>query len=444
MFNRPRGTQDILPADQPYWDFVRATAAKVAAESGYGRIETPMFEATSLFQRGVGDETDIVQKEMYSFEDMGGDLVTLRPEGTASVCRAYIEHGMQNLPQPVRQFYIAPMFRYERPQAGRLRQHHQFGVEAIGDASAAVDAEVIELGWRYLSSLGLSGFTLRLNSLADPEERKPYLGRLHDYFSQYASSLPKVDLARLERAPLRLLDSKEPETQKIAAEAPTSLEYLGDESRAHWEGLLSLLDGLKSVYPDFSYSVDHRLVRGLDYYNRTVFEFEPLGAGGQSTMLAGGRYDPLIAILGGPQTPGIGFGSGIERIINELRAQEVPVPQPEPLTAVVVSVGTEPRRRAFVLAAELRRNGLAVALAPDRSFKAQMRYADKRNSPCVVIQGSNEHERGTVVVKDLVEGKKLSSMIGSNQEWRGSRNAQSEIQMGDLVSGVEDVIGRHR
>ena len=400
MFNRPRGTQDILPEDQPYWDFVRATVAKVAAESGFGRIETPMFESTSLFQRGVGDETDIVQKEMYSFKDMGGDLITLRPEGTASVCRAYIENGMQNMPQPVRQFYIASMFRYERPQAGRLREHHQFGAEIIGDGSATVDAEIIELGWRYLSRLGLSDFTLRLNTLADPEERKPYLSKLYEYFSQYSDSLPKVDLARLERAPLRLLDSKERETQKIAAEAPQSMEYLGEESRAHWELLLELLDELKSVYPGFSYHVDHRLVRGLDYYNRTVFEFEPVNAGGQSTMLAGGRYDPLIEILGGPPTPGIGFGSGIERIINELKSQEVAVPPAESVSAVIVSAGSA-RPRAATLAASLRAKGIAAILAPDRSFKAQMRYANQVSARNAVILGERELEAGEAGVKPL-------------------------------------------
>lgn len=400
MFKTPRGTQDILPADQPYWDYVRETAARVASEFGYGRIDTPMFEATTLFQRGVGDETDIVQKEMYSFEDFGGDSLTLRPEGTASVCRAYIEHGMQNLQQPVRQYYVAPMFRYERPQAGRMRQHHQFGAEAIGDSSAAVDAEVIELGFRYLSQLGISNFTLRLNSLADPEERKPYLAKLHDYFSQYTSELPKVDLARLERAPLRLLDSKEEVTRKIGEEAPRSLDHLGDESRRHWEQLADLLGGLKETYPSFEYETDHRLVRGLDYYNRTVFEFEPQDAGGQGTLLAGGRYDPLIEILGGPATPGIGFGSGIERVILELKAQEIPVPQPSELNAVIVSVGAA-RPAASRLAAELRSHGIATVLAPERSFKAQMRYANNSGAANALILGERELEADAVALKSL-------------------------------------------
>ncbi len=400
MFNRPRGTQDILPEDQTYWDYVRRTATEVAAEFGYGRIETPLFESTDLFQRGVGDETDIVQKEMYSFADNGGDSFTLRPEGTASVCRAYIENGMQNLPQPVRQYYLAQMFRYERPQAGRLRQHNQFGVEAIGDASASVDAEIIELGFSYIRKLGISDFTLRLNSLADPEERKPYLSKLHDYFSQYAGELPKVDLARLERAPLRLLDSKEPCTRKIGEDAPRSIDHLGQESQAHWDELLALLDGLKSVYPEFNYSIDHRLVRGLDYYNRTVFEFEPKDAGGQGTMLAGGRYDPLMEILGGQPTPGIGFGSGIERIILELKAQEIAVPKAEQLDAVVISIGAA-RSAASKLATELRARNIPTVLAPARSFKAQMRYANQLGARHAVILGERELQAGQASVKPM-------------------------------------------
>ena len=400
MFKTPRGTQDILASDQPYWDYVRTTAARVASEFGYGRIDTPMFEATDLFQRGVGDETDIVQKEMYTFEDNGGDSLTLRPEGTASVCRAYIEHGMQNQPQPVRQYYVAPMFRYERPQAGRVRQHHQFGVEAIGDASAEVDAEIIELGYRYLSQLGISNFTLRINSLADPEERKPYLAKLHAYFSQYSSELPKVDLARLERAPLRLLDSKEETTRRIGEDAPRSLDHLGDDSRRHWDELNSLLDGLKEIYPLFEYDIDHRLVRGLDYYNRTVFEFEPQDAGGQGTLVAGGRYDPLIEILGGPPTPGIGFGSGIERVIQELKAQKVPVPQPAELEVVIVSVGVA-RQAASRLAAELRSHNIATVLAPERSFKAQMRYANHAGAVNALILGEREIAAGVVALKSL-------------------------------------------
>ena len=402
-FKRPRGTADILPEDQPYWSHVYSTARKVADQFGYLRIDTPTFEDTNLFQRGVGDETDIVQKEMYSFEDHGGDGITLRPEGTASVCRAYIENGLHNSPQPVRMFYTAPMFRYERPQAGRFRQHHQFGCEAIGDQSPKVDAEIIELGWKYIADLGIKNVTLRLNSLGDPEGRADYLSDLDKYFRAVAGQLPKLDRTRLDRAPLRVLDSKARETQALADAAPKSVDYIKDEAKEHWDELLSLLDNLKEAYPDFSYKVDHRLVRGLDYYNRTVFEYEPLDAGGQGTLLAGGRYDPLIGILGGQETPAIGFGSGIERMILELKKQEAEIAPSAGPDIVVVSLG-DAGSAGFKLATELRAANVSTILAPSRSMKAQMRFANQQNASNVVIIGDREVENGVASVKNLGEG----------------------------------------
>jgi histidyl-tRNA synthetase len=402
-FKRPRGTADILPDDQPYWSHVDSTARKVANQFGYRRIDTPTFEDTSLFQRGVGDETDIVQKEMYSFEDHGGDGITLRPEGTASVCRAYIENGLHNSPQPVRMFYMAPMFRYERPQAGRFRQHHQFGCEAIGDQSPKVDAEIIELGWKYIADLGIKNVTLRLNSLGDPEGRTTYLSDLENYFRGVAEQLPKLDRARLDRAPLRVLDSKAKETQALADAAPKSVDYIKGEAKEHWDELLSLLDNLKEVYPDFSYKVDHRLVRGLDYYNRTVFEYEPLDSGGQGTLLAGGRYDPLIGILGGQETPAIGFGSGIERMILELKKQEAEIAPSAGPDIVVVTLGDAASAGAK-LATALRAANVSTVLAPSRSMKAQMRYANQQNASNVVIIGDREVENGVASVKNLAQG----------------------------------------
>jgi len=419
-FKRPRGTADILPDDQPYWSHVYSTAHKVANQFGYRRIDTPTFEDTNLFQRGVGDETDIVQKEMYSFEDHGGDGITLRPEGTASVCRAYIENGLHNSPQPVRMFYMAPMFRYERPQAGRFRQHHQFGCEAIGDQSPKVDAEIIELGWKYIADLGIKNVTLRLNSLGDPEGRTAYLSDLENYFRGVADQLPKLDRARLDRAPLRVLDSKAKETQTLADAAPKSVDYINGEAKEHWDELLSLLDNLKEVYPDFSYKVDHRLVRGLDYYNRTVFEYEPLDAGGQGTLLAGGRYDPLIGILGGQETPAIGFGSGIERMILELKKQEAKIAPYAGPDIVVVTLGDAASAGAK-LATALRAANVSTVLAPSRSMKAQMRYANQQNASNVVIIGDREVENGVASVKNLSES-----------------GAQSEVSL-DVTSIAEHV-----
>lgn len=403
-FKRPRGTADILPDDQPYWDHVYDVARKVANQFGYGRIDTPTFEDTNLFERGVGNETDIVQKEMYSFEDHGGDSITLRPEGTASVCRAYIENGLHNLPQPVRMYYAAAMFRYERPQAGRVRQFHQFGVEAIGDPSPEVDAEIIELGWKYIADLGIKNVTLRINSLGDSEGRADYISDLEKYFLGVSDQLPKVDRDRLNRAPLRVLDSKAKETQALADAAPKSVDYINGEAKEHWDALLVLLDNLKNVYLGFSYKVDHRLVRGLDYYNRTVFEFEPSEVpGSQGTLIAGGRYDPLMGILGGQETPAIGFAGGLERLILELKKQELPVTSSKGPDIVVVTLGDAGVAGA-ALASGLRAANVSTVLAPKRSMKAQMRYANQQNASNIVIIGDREVENGVVSVKNLAQG----------------------------------------
>ena len=409
-FQAPRGVADILPDDQTLWNAVKSTAFQTARQFGYQQIDTPVFEHTGLFRRGVGDETDIVQKEMYSFEDLGGDSLTLRPEGTAPVCRSYIEHGMHNLPQPVRLFYIAPMFRYDRPQAGRYRQHHQFGCEAIGDSSPTIDAEVIEIGLHYITNLGLSDVTVRINSIGDPETRQGHADDLRRYFTKFASDLPKVDRDRLERAPLRLLDSKEPATQKLSADAPKSLDYLADDAKNHWESLLYLLDGLKTAYPGFNYHIDHTLVRGLDYYNRTVFEFEPSTEGSQTSLFGGGRYDPLIGILGGNDTPGVGFGSGIERIILEIQRQESLKAANPPLNAVMVHVGDNATNRANALAAELRNHGISILMAPaGKSMRAQMRYANRANANYAIIIGNREIEENVAAIKPLqFDGEQLS------------------------------------
>ena len=402
-FKRPRGTADVLPEDQPYWSHVYDVARKVANQFGYRKIDTPTFEDTKLFARGVGNETDIVQKEMYSFEDHGGDSITLRPEGTASVCRAYIENGLHNLPQPVRMYYAAAMYRYERPQAGRVRQFHQFGVEAIGDPSPEVDAEIIELGWKYIADLGIKNVTLRINSLGDLEGRTDYINDLEKYFSGLAGQLPKVDRDRLNRAPLRVLDSKAKETQAIADAAPKSVDYITGAAKDHWNELLLLLDKLNDVYRGFAYKIDHRLVRGLDYYNRTVFEFEPADAGSQGTLIAGGRYDPLIGVIGGQETPAIGFAGGLERLILELKKQELPISSWKGPDIVVVALGDAGAAGA-TLASGLRAADVSTVLAPKRSMKAQMRFANQQNASNVVILGDREVKTGVASVKSLAEG----------------------------------------
>ncbi len=401
-FRAPRGTYDILPDEQPYWSFALKTAAETAKRFGYGRIDTPMFEPTDLFERGVGDATDIVQKEMYTFEDHGGDSLTLRPEGTAGVCRAYIEHGLHNQPQPVRMHYIGPYFRYERPQAGRFRQLRQFGVEVIGDGSPNVDVEVIELGWSYIRSLNINGTSLRINSIGDSECRPAYLDALREYYRGHIDEVCDDDRQRFESAPLRLLDCKRTQCQGIGDAAPKSTDFLCDACDAHWASVIALLDGLKDTYPDLDYSIDHRLVRGLDYYTRTVFEIEPENAAGQSTLLGGGRYDGLIEEIGGPPTPGIGFALGLDRIISEVKSREGFVPPESGPDVVIVHLGDEAGLRASALAAGLRDDGLGVLVAPvGRSMRAQMRYSNSMNARYALIIGDREIESAEGALRPL-------------------------------------------
>lgn len=399
-FIRPRGTSDILPDQQNYWNYVSDTAKNTAIKFGFQSIETPTFEDTNLFKRGVGEGTDVVMKEMYSFDDLGGDSITLRPEGTASVCRAYIENGMKNQPQPQKYFYNASMFRYERPQAGRLREHHQFGCEIIGDENPEYDAEIIQLGWKYIKNLGLSNIELKLNTLGDSKTRDIYLRDLSNYYKQFIDKLPKIDSDRLLRSPLRLLDSKEIITKELSLDAPKSVDYLSEESKIHWDRLIYLLDKFAENNEDFHYEVDNRLVRGLDYYNRTVFEFIPKNSGTQGTILGGGRYDPLIEMLGGQSTPGIGFGSGIERMIIELKKQKVKIPVNQTVDVVIVHLGGI-IEELWGLISDLRDNGLSTVFAPNRSMKSQMRYANNINAKIAIIVGPDEISKGSVNIKDL-------------------------------------------
>jgi histidyl-tRNA synthetase len=347
MYQAPRGTQDILPEEQPYWRYIEEKAQQAAQLYGYGRIETPTFEEAGLFVRTVGAGTDIVEKEMYTFRDLGGGDMTLRPEGTAPVCRAYIEHGMASLPQPVKLFYLAPIFRYERPQAGRYREHHQFGFEAIGDADASVDAEVIDMAWRFYESLGLKDLTLQINSIGCPKCRPAHLAALKEYFQ--ALPLCADCQVRINKNTLRLLDCKNPACQTQAAQAPRSIDYLCPECAAHFADLQHHL-GLLGL----PFNINHNMVRGLDYYTKTVFEIQPLEEGGQSTIGGGGRYDGLIEELGGKATPGVGFATGIERIILNLKKQNIAVPELPRPGVLLVWVGAKARDQAISRSAILR------------------------------------------------------------------------------------------
>ena len=407
MYRAPRGTADILPEEQRYWRYVEAEAREVARRYGYGRLDTPVFEHSNLFVRGVGQVTDIVEKEMYTFQDRGGDYVALRPEGTAPVCRAYLEHGMRNLPQPVRMYYFCPVFRYDRPQAGRFRQHHQFGVEALGDGDPSVDAEVIEMAWQLMKGLGLRDLTLLINSIGDPQCRPAYLERLKAYYASRLDRLCRDCAERLERNPLRLLDCKQPACTDMAREAPQTVESLCQECRDHWERLLSYLQKL-----EIPFTVEPKLVRGLDYYTRTVFEIQPPEEGGQSNICGGGRYDGLIQELGGPPTPGIGFGAGLERMILNIKRQEAPVPEGDFISVVLAHLGDAAKEAAMSLASELRSRGVGAVLAPaGRSLKSQMRYANSLGIPYALILGEDEMKNGSVILRDMSRGEQREAPI---------------------------------
>ncbi|MCZ6789134.1 MAG: histidine--tRNA ligase [Chloroflexi bacterium] len=401
MYRAPRGTTDILPQDQRYWRYVERRAVAVCQRFGYQRIDTPLFEAAGLFVRSVGEDTDIVEKETYTFQDRGGDELTLRPEGTAPVCRAYLEQGMHNLPQPVRLYYFCPIFRYERPQAGRYRQHHQFGIEAIGDGDPLIDVEVIQIGWTLLQELELQSMSLVVNSIGDPECRPGYHQRLREYYRGHLDHLCDDCRRRFDRNPLRLLDCKKESCQPYIAEAPRSADHLCAPCREHWDAVTGQLDNL-----EIPYRVDHRLVRGLDYYSRTVFEIQPPEEGSQSTILGGGRYDGLIQELGGRPTPGVGFGSGMERIIVNLKKQQVKVPPEMPRPVVVVALGDAARIFGVKLAASLRSGGLSILVAPgNRSLKSQLRYASSMDARYALIVGDEELQRGVVGVRDMDRGE---------------------------------------
>ncbi len=413
MFYAPRGTQDILPADRPYWRYVTEQMHAVAALFGLQQIDTPIFEEAALFVRGVGEGTDIVDKEMYTFQDKGGTELTLRPEFTAGVMRAYIEHGMHVLPQPVKLYSIGPIFRYERPQAGRYRQHHQFNVEMLGELDPAVDLEVMSVAWTLLTRLGYRGLSFQLNSTGCPVCRPAYRQALVAYFSAYRDRLNEVDLRRLAINPLRLLDSKEEAAQALLNAAPHSSDYLCAECAAHLATLRRYLDAL-----EMPHTINFRLVRGLDYYTKTVFEVWAEGIGAQAAVCGGGRYDKLIEMLGGPPTPGIGFGMGIERVILSLKQQGI---QPPPLPAPRVQVsplGEAARVPALQLVRRLRNADIAALLAfGNRSLKAQLKAADRANIAYTLILGDQELATGVVLARDMTTHMQETVALEGVVEW---------------------------
>ena len=393
----PRGTRDVYPPESAQWNRLEADCRDVAQRFGYGEIRTPIFEATELFARGVGDTTDIVEKEMYTFLDKGGRSMSLRPELTAGVVRALLEHKL--LAQgPQRLYYIGPFFRYERPQAGRYRQANQFGVECFGVAGAEADVEVIQIAAMLLARYGIADAVLNVNSVGDTICRPVYRQALLDHFRPHAAELSAESQRRLERNPLRILDSKDPQDRPFVENAPTMIEYLCPECRSHFEGLARYLDAL-----GLAYAVDPRIVRGLDYYTRTVFEFVSPALGAQSTVCGGGRYDGLVAELGGPPTPGVGFGLGIERFLMAV-AKRAGAHEPPRRGFQAVALGDAARERLVAIVGALRETSPEPAFADwqGRKLTAHFKTADRNGARWAVILGDDELAKGEIVLRDLL------------------------------------------
>ncbi len=421
-FKAPRGTRDLLPAETPVWTRLERLAADLATRYGYRRIETPMFEQTAVFERGVGEVTDIVEKELFRLAPRSedGEAWSLRPEPTAGIVRAYVQHGMQTLPQPVKLSEIGPMFRYDRPQAGRYRQFWQWDVEAIGDAGPAIDAEIIELGARYYRDAGLTGVEVLLNSIGDGACRPAYVAELTEYYRGRAAELPRLERERLERNVLRLLDSKDPAMGPLNADAPRITDRLCDACAEHFSAVRSHLDAV-----GVPYRLEPGLVRGLDYYTRTAFEFYIAGREGQQQALGGGgRYDGLVELLGGRPTPGIGFGIGLDRLILALEEQgAMPAPDASP-TAVVVGADPDDTVTRLRIATELRAAGItARAELGRRKLGKLLDSAAREQAHFAVIVGV-ELAGGEVQLRDLPAGsQKLIPVDGLAREVARAHNA---------------------
>ncbi|MFV0560026.1 MAG: histidine--tRNA ligase [Enterococcus sp.] len=400
-FQRPKGTNDILPGESEKWQFVEETARLLFHDYRYKEVRTPIFEHYEVVARSVGDTSDIVSKEMYDFYDKGERHVTLRPEGTAPIVRAFVEHKLfgPEYTKPYKTYYMGPMFRYERPQKGRLRQFHQIGVEAFGSENPATDVESMVMALDFFKQLGIQKIRLVINSLGDNETRVAYRQALIDYLEPHEAELSEDSKRRLHQNPLRVLDSKDKQDKKFVADAPSILDYLSPAAKTHFEAVTTMLDAL-----DVPYEIDHTMVRGLDYYTHTIFEImsDAPGMGAQSTICAGGRYDGLVEELGGPATPGFGFAMGVERILLTMEAEEVVIPALNELDAYVVSLGEATNTETLKVVQAIRNFGFSA----DRDFmnrkaKAQFKTADKSGAKLVLTLGEDELNEGVINVKSM-------------------------------------------
>ncbi|MGN0461248.1 MAG: histidine--tRNA ligase [Ruminococcus sp.] len=402
IIRKIKGTEDIMPKDSYRWIFLEDIMRRQANAYGYKEVRTPVFEQTSLFARGVGETTDVVQKEMYTFSTKGDESITLRPEGTAGAARAFLEHSVQNDGLPSKQYYLTTCYRYEKPQAGRQREFHQFGIEVFGTQNPSADAEVISLVNGLFEVLGLSKIRLEINSIGCPKCRSKYHEKLREYFSQYKDKLCDTCLGRLERNPMRIIDCKSPVCSEIAKDAPKMIDFLCEECSEHFEKVKSYLDiaGVK-------YEVNPTIVRGLDYYTKTVFEFVSDNIGAQGTVCGGGRYDGLIEELGGQHTPSLGCAMGIERLLLLIESSGVEIPKPDTCDLYIASMGENASLKAFALAEEVRKSGLSAQCdIVGRGLRPQMKFADKIGAKFSVVLGDNEIQENKAEVKNMETGDK--------------------------------------
>ena len=420
-YQAPKGTRDVTPAESYRWQYVEELIRKTTARYGFREVRTPVIEHTELFLRSVGDTTDVVQKEMYTFNDKGGRSITLKPEGTAGTVRMFVEHGLFAEAMPLKVYYLnCPVFRYERPQAGRLREHHQFGVECFGAPEPSADAEVIAMAWDIFTAMGARDLTVKLNSIGCPKCRDRYQAALKAYLAEHRDELCEDCQIRLEKNPLRVLDCKVESCKKINAHAPHTMDYVCDECRTHMDKLRGYLDAV-----GIPYEMDPMLVRGLDYYTRTVFEIVSGAAGAQGTLCGGGRYDGLVKQIGGPEVAAVGFGLGIERLLLYLDQLGVEVPKPEPVDVLIFGMGDGERQKAFELVNGLRKLGYSADTDHvGRSVKANFKYAGKTEAKHVLIIGESELAAGKGNIKVMATGeqievsltaKDIAETIGGNQ-----------------------------
>lgn len=427
-----KGTKDVLPKDVYKNQYIEATCLGVAEQFGYKEIRTPVFEHTELFQRGVGDTTDVVQKEMYTFDDKGGRSITLRPEGTAGAVRSYLENGLCNEALPQKVCYNTSCYRYEKPQAGRLREFHQFGIECFGSASPIADAEIIALAKAIFDNLEVKDLSLEINSIGCPSCRAEYHKALKEYFSARKDELCDTCKDRLERNPMRILDCKSPVCSEIAKDAPVMLDYLCDECKEHFDKVQSYLTA-----QNIEFNINPKIVRGLDYYTKTVFEFVSDSIGAQGTVCGGGRYDGLVEELGGQKTASLGFGMGLERLMLLMEAQNCPFPEPQTADLFIVALGDKAVLKALEISKDMRAEGFGCLMdLNQRSVRAQMKYADKLGAKFNLVIGDNEVESGSAKLKNMSTGEETDIQLETFVN--GFYNISLAEQLADLeINGEE-------